>query len=1234
VSPQPKHPVSFPSELPISARAHDIARAVHEHPFVIVAGETGSGKTTQIPKICLAMGRGVRAHIGCTQPRRIAATSVAARVADELGVDLGREVGFKIRFSDRTSPDTYVKFVTDGILLAEMQGDPLLRGYDTIIVDEAHERSLNIDFLLGCLKRIAPKRRDLRVIISSATLETDRFAKFFEGAPVIEVSGRTHPVEVVYHPPADDCDVADSVADAIDEITQIDPRHDVLVFLPGEREIHETFDALSARNYPRTVLLPLYGRMPQGEQLRVFQTLPERRVVLATNVAETSLTIPGIVYVVDVGLARLNRYNPRNGMTQLLVERISQASANQRKGRAGRVRSGVCYRLYSEEDFASRVPYTMPEVQRVGLAGVILQMKALALGRVDAFPFLDPPSKRSVDDGYRVLEELGALDDQGEPNETGRKLARLPIDPRLGRMLLAGERENCVREVLIVAAALSMQDPRERPLAAQKKADEAHRRFRDEGSDFAGLLKLWDWYQEARGRLSHNQLRRLCRDNFLSANRMREWGDLHAQLTERCREMNVCPNDTPAKGDAVHRAILAGLLGRIGVWQPEKRSYFGARQTRFVIHPSSGLARKTPAWVFAAEIVETSQPFARVVAALDPTWVEEIAGPLCKRSYQDPHWEERPAHVVAKEQVTLFGLPIVRDRRVHYGPIAPAVARHIFLLHALVRQEFTSKGPFVEHNRKVLEEARNLRDKARRSDLVYDEDALLPFFEQRVPDDVLSGKTFEAWRREAERENPDVLKLSLGDVLQDELADLSPERYPDSIDLYGRRLSLRYHFAPGEDDDGITVTLPLAILAQADPDVFEWTIPGWHAEKILLLLQSLPKALRKEVAPIQDVAREIALARKPFEGPMLPALAHDIHALTGARIPRDAWRLDDLPVHLRFLFRVVDDDGRVLGQGRDVRPMQERLAARAREVWSRSARSSWERGGLLAWSFDALPERVPIRVSGGAAFAYPALIDDGRSVSLRAMPSREAADQATRGGLRRLLLLALGETVERLERNVPGSLHLAALAAHVATNAKELREQIVVRALDNVFDLEDPSRFPRDKRAFGARFERGRPLVHSRIAQVGQAVTEVGVVLGKVESMLRNLSGKPGAAPTALDDARQQIASLLPNGLMLHVPMDRLAHFSRYLRAIQMRLERLPNDPRRDADKAAQVVPVWQSFRERREALRSRGVPEDELESFRWLVEELRVCLFAPELKSPLPVSPQKVAERWKSLSG
>lgn len=1178
------------------------------------------------------MGRGLHARIACTQPRRIAATSVAARVAQELGVELGREIGYKIRFSDKTSPDTYVKFVTDGLLLAELQNDPELRGYDTVMVDEAHERSLNIDFLLGYLRQLLPRRNDLRVIISSATLETARFSAFFHDAPVIEVSGRTHPVEVVYHPPNDEADLADSVAAALDEITEIDPRGDVLVFLPGEREIQEAYEALGARSYRHTTLLPLYGRLPQHEQLRVFQTSPQRRVVLATNVAETSLTIPGIAFVVDTGLARVKRYQPRTGMTQLLIEPISKASANQRKGRAGRVRSGVCYRLYSEEQFAQRPDYAVPEIQRVGLAGVILQMKALRLGRVDAFPFLDPPSKRAIDEGYRVLEELGAIDEAQEPTEIGRKLATLPLDPRLGRMLLAGSEGGCLREVVIIAAALSVQDPRERPLAAQKQADDAHRRWRDETSDFASLLKLWQWYHDARAKSSQGQLRKLCRDQFVAFVRMREWVDVHNQLLERCREHGWKTNEPPGSGEAIHKALLAGLLGRVGMWQPEKRSYLGSRQARFMLHPSSGLAKKPPAWVFAAEIVETSQPFARMAAVADPAWLEQVAGPLCKRSYADPHWEERPAQVVARENVTLFGLPVVRDRRVPFGPINPALARRIFLLHALVRQELASRGQFFEHNRHVLDDARRLRDKARRSDMLFDEDALLPFFDSRVPDDVVSGKTFEAWRKRAEFQDPNVLKLSLADVLQGESAELTPAQYPDSIALYGTELPLSYTFDPSEDDDGVTVTIPLRVLAQADPDVLAWTIPAWHKEKILLLLQTLPKALRKEIAPLQDVATEIALAHKPFGSPMLATLAKDIHALTGVRVPADAWRPEELPWHLRMYFRVVDDAGKVLGQGRDLSELKSRLGARARETWASSAKVTWEKTGLVAWTFDQLPERVGIQVAGGSAYCYPALVDDGTSVSLRALASKEEADRATHGGLRRLLLLQVGG-LGALERQVPSSLPMAALAARVAASTTELREQLALRAIDDTFDLLSPSQFPRNRRAYADRWERGRPRLQPRLAELAALAQEIGAALSKVEAMLRNLVGKPGASRTALDDASAQAAALLSRGLFAATRGEHLQRIPRYLRAIQIRLERLPHDPRRDADKAAQVVPLWQSYQQLSPTLRSRGVPDHELESFRWLLEELRVGLFAPELKTAVPVSPQRVAELWKSLN-
>jgi len=1233
VSAPPQHPVSFPAELPISARVHDIALAIHDHPVVVVAGETGSGKTTQLPKICLAMGRGLRGAIACTQPRRVAACSVAARVAAEVGVELGREVGYKIRFHDKTSADTYVKFATDGILLAELQGDPDLRGYDTIIVDEAHERSLNIDFLLGYLRRLLPRRPDLRVVISSATLETDRFASFFHHAPVIEVSGRTFPVEVVYHPPAGDMDLADCVASALDEITEIDPRGDVLVFLPGEREIRETCDALLERRYHHTVLLPLYGRMPQHEQLRVFQTLPERRIVLATNVAETSLTIPGIAFVVDSGLARIQRYEPRTGMTLLQVEPISRASAEQRKGRAGRLRPGVCYRLYAEDDYIQRPAYTVPEVQRVGLAGVILQMKTLGLGRIEAFPFLDPPSKRSVDEGYRVLEELGAIDQAGDPTDIGRTLARLPLDPRLSRMLLAASTGGCLREVSIIAAALSIQDPRERPLQAQKQADDAHRRFLDETSDFVALLKIWRWYQDARRHASHNQLRKLCREGFLSFQRMREWTDVHQQLLERCRDLNWSPNDRDASGDAIHAALLAGLLGRTGMWQSEKRSYLGARQTRFVLHPSSGLTKKPPAWVFAAEIVETSQPFARLAAAVDPACIERVAGALCKHSYHDPHWEQRPAQVVAKENVSLFGLPIVRDRRVPFAPVDPVEARRIFLVHALVRQELSTRGRFHEHNRDVIDQARRLRDKARRSDMLFDEDALLPFFDERVPRSVFDGKTFEAWRRKAESENPHVLELSLADVLRDEVSDLTRDRYPDTISVPGASLALSYRFDPSQDDDGISVAIPIAFLAQADPDVLEWTIPAWHDEKILLLLQSLPRSIRKEIAPVAEVASEIARAHAPFDGPMLATLAADIHALTGVRVPPNAWRLDDLPRHLRFFFNVYDDAGKTIGQGRDLHDLKRQLGPRARQVWTASARVPWERTGLRSWSFDRLPERLPIVVGGSSTLCYPALVDDGNGVSLRALSSEAEAERATRQGLRRLFLLQMGSAQGAVDTTLRDSLPLAALARFVAGTTTSLHEQIRLRAIDDSFALHDPAMFPRDREAFAQRFGAGRSALARRLAELATLAHDMGAALMKAESMLRTCTGKPGAPRNALDDIRRHMESLLPRDLFEHTPSDRLVHIPRYLRGVHIRLERLPLDPRRDAAKASQVVPLWESFQSKREMLRNRGVPTQDLESFRWLLEELRVAVFAPELRTAVPVSPARAAELWKSLS-
>jgi ATP-dependent helicase HrpA len=1226
-------PIRFPDELPISARVRDIAAAIDAHPLVVVAGETGSGKTTQLPKIALAMGRGLAGRIGVTQPRRIAAQSVAARVAKELEVDLGREVGFQIRFDDRTSPETYVKFMTDGILLAEIQGDPLLRGYDTIILDEAHERSLNVDFLLGYVKRLLPKRPDLRVVVSSATLETARFSEFFGGAPVIEVSGRTYPVEVFHRAPdGEEIDMAEAVADTLEEITALDPREDVLVFLPGEREIRETEHAILQHGLPHTVVLPLYGRLSSGDQARVFQPLPERRVVLATNVAETSLTIPGIVYVIDTGTARVNRHDPRTGVTQLHIEPISKASADQRKGRAGRTRPGVCFRLYDEADFALRPAYTDPEVLRVGLAGVILQMKSLGLGDIDAFPFLDPPPKRAVDEGYRTLEELGAIDDDRKLTDIGKKLARLPLDPRIGRMILAGAEEGALREVLVIAAALGVQDPRERPLAAQQKADEAHRRFRDEGSDFLGLLKLWHAHEQATEGKSQAQRRRFCRDHFLSYLRMREWSDVHQQLARIARELGFRPNDARASDEAVHRALLPGLLSRVGMYNREARAYTGARQTRFQIHPSSGIGKKQPPdWVVAAELVSTSQLFARTVAKIDPAWLEAAGGPLCRKSYGEPTWSERSAEVVVREQVSLFGLPIVKDRKVHFGPIDPGASRRIFLVHALVRGEWTPPrgAKFVEHNQGLFEEVRRLRDKARKSDMLADDDAVARFFEARVPEGVYSGKTFEKWRGAAEAKDPRVLFLSLADVLEGEADELSPERFPDVLSIGGATLPLSYRFEPGEDDDGVTVTVPLALLPALDPGALEHTIPGWQAEKIALLLHSLPRALKKGLGSIPEAARLFAQTIVPFAEPLLPALGKAVLDLGGARVPPEAWNLDDLPPHLRFFFRVVEGN-KPVAEGRDLAAIQDRFGRRAREAWSAGAVGSWEREGLVRFSIDAIPETVLATVGGARVTAYPALVDHGTSVSLRALGSRAEADAATRAGLRRLFLLELGGAADRVEKQLPALLVGGALD-ELAGPAP--RRRLAERAIDEAFELADPARFPRTKKAFHERLEAGQRKLPQALAELGGLAREIAVELDRTMHLLRGMVGKPGSPRASLDDVLAQLRSLVTPALLARAPRERMAHVPRYLRGARVRLERLPNGPQKDQQKAALVAPFAKDLATYGEGLRARGVPDDELDAFRWLLEEYRVSVFAPELKTAVSVSPARLTEHWRALA-
>jgi len=1213
--------VTFPANLPITERVEDIANAIDEHQVIIIAGETGSGKTTQLPKICLAMGRSANAQIACTQPRRIAATSVAARVAEELKTELGDVVGYKVRFNDKVKRTSHIKFLTDGMLLAEIQGDGMLRAYDTIIVDEAHERSLNIDFLLGFLKRLLPRRPDLRVIISSATLETDRFSKFFSDAPVIEVSGRTYPVDVLYRAPRDDeADISDAVANMVNEITEMDPRNDVLVFLPGEREIRETVAELEQRALPHTVILPLYARMPGSEQQRVFQSSPQRRVVLATNVAETSLTIPGIVYVVDTGVARVNRYNVRTGVTQLLVEPVSQASANQRKGRCGRTESGVCFRLYEEQDFVSRPAFTDPEIKRVGLAGVILRMKALRLGDIESFPFLDAPQKRAIDEGYRVLEELGALSEDGRLTQIGEQLGRLPLDPRLGRMILGGREQNALREVVIIAAVLGLQDPRDRPHAAQQRADEAHRKFKDEGSDFASFLKLWTFWNEAKARSSRSQLYKVCRENFLNYNRMREWEDIHAQIVRVMRELDFAPNDQPANAEQIHRALLPGLLSKIGVWNQEARIFIGARQTRFMIHPSSGLARKPPQWVMAAELVETSQLFARSVAKIDPGWIEAAAGDLCKRSYGDPHWEMKQGQVVAKEQVTLYGLPIVKDRKVAFAQFDPVLSRELFITHALVRHELATKAKFMEANQRLHDEVQYMRDKARKSDMVADEYALWDFFDKRIPADVVSGKTFEDWRRKAEQKDPQILHLSRADLLLDEAHELSPERYPDRLVVRGATLPLAYKFEPGEEDDGITITVPLALLPQLDPDLLSWTIPGWHEAKLRALLEALPKSLRKALVPLDELTHVLATLR-PFEGPMLPALERAIYEQKGERVPRDAWDLRTLPAYLSFTYRIVDDHDKTIGSGRDLAELQRSLASRAKALWANAPRAKHERTGLKSWDLEAFPASVTLDVAGRAMLAYPALVETETAVDVRLLESAAAAAAATRDGLRKLYLLQLSTSVAKQDAKLPSAI------------APPMRKQIILRALDEAFRLGDPAAVPRTKAEFLARFTEGRDALPLALAQFANLGLALAAELDKVLALLKTMSGRPGATRTAIDDIHSQLAHLVPPELMRTTPAARLPHITRYLKALLVRLQRLSHDPQKDQQKATQVTPFWQSFTKKREELHAKGYLVEEIEEFGWLLEEFRVQTFAPELKTAVPVSAQRVQEQWSRFA-
>jgi ATP-dependent helicase HrpA len=1263
---------TYPEELPVVARREEIARAIAAHPVVIVSGETGSGKTTQIPKICLELGRGVAGMIGHTQPRRIAARSVAARIASELQTTVGDAVGYKVRFTDRVSPDSYIKVMTDGILLAETQRDRLLQAYDTLIIDEAHERSLNIDFLLGYVKELLQdgknRRPDLKLIVTSATIDAERFSQHFGGAPVIEVSGRLYPVEIRYRPLGDTTlapdplpegegryqpspesgpvrekrsriegeeeeDLIDAVSDAAEELVRQPGGGDVLVFLPGEREIRETADVLRGRPLKGAEILPLYGRLSVEEQARIFKPGGARRVVLATNVAETSLTVPGIRYVVDTGLARVNRYSYRNKVEQLQTEPVSQASANQRAGRCGRVAAGICVRLYSEEDFQARPAYSEPEILRSSLASVILRMKALGLTDVERFPFLDPPQPRMIADGYQLLAELGAVDEEKRLTPVGRKLARFPIDPRIARMILAAEREGCLAEVLVIAAVLETDDPRERPFERAEAADRAHDRFRDEQSDFTSLLKLWEWLGQAlEKRQSNRQLARELAEQFLSQRRMREWRDVHRQLSELVAEMSMKINDKPAQYDALHRALIAGLLGNIGMKGEEAGEYLGARGIKFFIHPGSGLRKKQPRWVLAAELVETTRLYARCVARIEPEWVEAVAGGLVSRSYFDPHWEKDRAMVAAYERVSLYGLTLVARRKVHFGPINPKEAREVFIRGALVAGEFQTRAPFLAHNQQLVKEVEALEHKARRRDVLVDDETIYAYYDKLIPEGIINGAGFEHWRAEAERADPRLLHMTREYLMLHTAAGVTEAQFPDRLEADGASLKLGYRFEPGHPLDGVTATVPLHLLNQLDPVPFEWLVPGLVREKVGALFKALPKTFRRHlVPPTQHVTQFLEERESGERGEergewaLTKAVLRYAHRAAGEPVPMDALDSADLPAHLRMNFRVIDEAGRELAMGRDLAALKIQLGQAAQLTFAK-AEPGIEKSGIKAWDFGDLPATIAFTRGGRKLTGYPALADDGDSVSIKLFDTAGAAQASMRGGVLRLMRVALKEQVRQFEKSLPGFTQ-SALALRTLAPADELKDDLVNAILDRAFIADDE--LPRNAKEFEELKQRAR----TRLPAVREAGGRLFAAIGEEWLRTQQRLAAAKAMPQPAADIRNQVGRLVFKGFMSATPWERLHDLPRYLKAAQMRLEKYPRYSERDAEHAAKVGAIWKRYEERAIKFRKAGESDPRLEDFRWRIEELRVSLYAQELKTPYPVSYKRLDKLWAEIS-
>ncbi|WCE09101.1 ATP-dependent RNA helicase HrpA [Pseudomonas sp. JBR1] len=1275
--------IRYDDALPIAAKREEIKRAIEGHQVVVIAGETGSGKTTQLPKICLELGRGVRGLIGHTQPRRLAARSVAARVAEEIGSPLGELVGYQVRFEDQSTDASLIKLMTDGILLAETQHDRFLERYDTIIVDEAHERSLNIDFLLGFLKTLLPRRPDLKLIITSATIDLERFSQHFDGAPIVEVSGRTYPVDTWYRPLSaevdedgerlvDDLSVDQGILQALDEIEaherSVGQRPgDVLVFLPGEREIRDCAEVLRKAQLRFTEVLPLYARLTPAEQQKIFQPRPGRKIVLATNVAETSLTVPGIRYVIDSGTARISRYSYRAKVQRLPIEAISQASANQRKGRCGRVEPGICIRLYSEEDFLGRPTFTDPEILRTNLAAVILQMLHLRLGRIEDFPFIEPPDGKAIKDGFTLLQELSAVDAEGRLLPLGRQLARLPVDPRLGRMLLEATEQGSLAEVLIVTSALSVQDPRERPADRQTQADQAHAQWKDPDSDFAALVNLWHGFEEQRQALGSNALRSWCRKHFLNYLRLREWRDAHRQLTLLCRELGLkarkTENPSPASAEtvdkpvlttdkrvnakaqqqaeaseaavrargyaALHKAILAGLLSQIGQ-KSEDGDYLGARQRRFWIHPSSVIGRKKPTWIMAAELVETTKLFARMVAKIEPDWIEPVAGHLVKKTHLEPHWEKKRGQVVAFEQVTLYGLIVVGRRPVHFGPIDPPAARELFIREGLVRGEINSRAKCLAANRALLERLDELEAKARRRDILADEETLFDYYAARLPADVYQTATFDSWYRRESAKQPDLLLMREEDVLAREASEVTATQYPDTLRLGELILPLSYEFDPTHPRDGVTLRVPAPLLPQLPPQRLDWLVPGLLYDRCVALVRNLPKALRKNFVPVPDFVRA-ALDKIPFgEGSLHEALGRELQRMTGARIPDEAWPEAEagLDPHLRMNLEVVDAQGKPLGEGRDLAEVTARFAQESQAALALPTQKRQEQRPVEAKAFAEVAAKTQQQVAGLSMTVYPALVDEQGTVREGRFATQAEASYQHRRALQRLLLQQLTEQAKFLRGKLPGLTELGLLHRELG-RPEALVEDILLASLDAAI-LADEAQLPRDGAGLASLAERRKAGLTEQAERIARLTLEI---LKLWHGLQKKFKGRIDLAQAvALNDIKAQLASLVYPGFVRDTPLEWLKEYPRYLKAIEQRFDKLGSQVQRDRVWSGELAGLWEQYRARAAKHGQEGKRDANLELYRWMLEEYRVSLWAQQLGTRMPVSDKRLNKQWSQV--